>query len=97
MGERLRVGWYKFRVGCKAFVFISSLTYLLLLGLAEAVMHPIPPSLSVIYWVLLIPTIPIGIWGAFIAVDWHERLLVGQYLGYAGHRGGHRGHQYKHP
>jgi hypothetical protein len=89
MGGGSSLGRYKFRVGCKAFVVISLITYLLLFGLAEAIMRPIPSSSSFIYWLLLIPTFPIALWGAFISVDWHERLIVGQHLGYAGRRGGH--------
>ena len=89
MNASLSLGWYKFRVGCKAFVVVSSITYLLLFGIAEAIMRPIPPSSSFIYWLLLIPTFPVALWGAFISVDWHERLIVGQYLGHAGRHGGH--------
>ncbi|HVM60726.1 MAG TPA: hypothetical protein VMV72_07650 [Verrucomicrobiae bacterium] len=93
MGFGSSLTWYKFRVGCKAFVVISFITYLLFLGLAEAVMQPIPPSASMVYWLLLIPTVPVAVWGAVVAVDWHERLLIGQYLGYGGRRGGHHRRQ----
>jgi hypothetical protein len=81
-------GWYRFRVGCKAFVLISLSTYLVVFALAEAILRPIPSSSSFIYWLLLIPTLPVALCGAFISVDWHERLIIGQHLGYARRRGG---------
>ncbi|HTS18817.1 MAG TPA: hypothetical protein VMP11_14680 [Verrucomicrobiae bacterium] len=84
-GDR-SLAWYKFRVGCKAFVLIFLIAYLLALGLAEAILRPIPPSSAFIYWLLLVPILPVAVWGAFVSVDWHERLIIGQYLGYAGRR-----------
>jgi hypothetical protein len=78
-------GWYSFRVGCKAFVLISLLTYVVVFGLAEAILRPIPSSSWFIYWLLLLPIFPVALWGAFVSVDWHERLIIGQHLGYCHH------------
>jgi hypothetical protein len=78
-------GWHKFKVGCKAFVVISLICYPMFFGLAEAVLHPIPSSLSIIYWLLLIPTFVVAIWGAFMFVDFYERRIVGVDVGYGGH------------
>jgi hypothetical protein len=78
-------GWYRFRVGCKAFVLIALLTYLVVFGLAEAILRPIPSSSWFIYWLLLIPVFPVALWGASVSVDWHERLIIGQHLPHGRH------------